>query len=156
MKLDAAMFALESYPAEDRILLLSLTLISLMINNDADLQKELWQDSNHLQSIITSIQSSLSRAKAVDEPSEKEERLSAELQRRGCLLLGGFAENAEAAARIVELRGLDAIIDTLQWYRFHTGVCKWGLWAVFHLCYDRLEYQSESFYIVLHHVEYVF
>lgn len=143
VKLDTVMLALEIYPEDDRVVLLSLTLISVLISGSTDLQNQLWYQSNELQFIISILQSSISRAKAIDDPPEKGERLSADIQRRGCLLLGGLAENNEAASKVIEKGGLDAIIDTLQWYRFHAGVCKWGLWAVFHLCYDRREQQSE-------------
>ena len=42
-----------------------------------------------------------------------------------------------------EIGGLDVVVDAMDWYRFHEGVCKWALWAGFHLCYDRHEIQSE-------------
>jgi hypothetical protein len=140
MRLEAAVLALKSYRDEDRVVLLALTQLSLLVNNDTVLQNLFQQDQ---QLVIKVIQSSLSRAKVLDEPPEKDERLSAEIQRRGCLLLGGCADNIEATSHIIESGGMDAILDALQWYRFHAGVAKWGLWAVFHLCYDRPEYQSE-------------
>ena len=42
-----------------------------------------------------------------------------------------------------EIGGLDVVVDAMDWYRFHEGVCKWALWEGFHLCYDRHEIQSE-------------
>jgi hypothetical protein len=152
MRLQAAVFALKSYRDDDRVVLLALTQLSLLVNNytDTSIQNLLQQDQ-HV--VIKTIQSSLSRAKLVDEPPEKDERLSSEIQRRGCLLLGGCAENIEAAAHIIGSGGMNAIIDALQWYRFHAGVSKWGLWAVFHLCYDRPEYQCELSYIQESHAE---
>jgi len=148
--IELTMLALKSYPDNDKIILLSLTLSSLLANNDAVIQKIIWKDSNYLQVIIGTMQSSLSRAKAIDEPLEHDERLSAEIQRRGCLFLGGFSDDADAVKQIIDLGGINAVIEALQWYRFHAGVCKWGLWAVFHMCYDRQELQSEYLYISLY------
>jgi hypothetical protein len=59
------------------------------------------------------------------------------------LFLGGFAEHPEGSAKVNEIGGLDVVVDAMDWYRFHEGVCKWALWAGFHLCYDRHEIQSE-------------
>ena len=136
------MLALKSYHNQDKIILLVLTLLSLLTRDTS--QSLLERISNDLQFIIDTLNSSLSRAKAIDEPFERDERLSAEIQRRGCLFLGGLAENDDAARHMIEVGGLDCIIDSLSWYRFHSGVCKWGLWAVFHLCYDRPDRHSKS------------
>ena len=139
--LKAAMLALKSFPNQEKIILLAMTLLSLHSSDNSQFLLE--QISNDLQFIIHIMNSSLSHAKAIDEPLERDERLSAEIQKRGCLFLGGLAENDDVARQAIEMGGLDAIIDSLRWYRYHSGVCKWGLWAVFHLCYDRSDYQSE-------------
>jgi hypothetical protein len=91
---------------------------------------------------------SLERAKMEEDPPENEERLSAEIQRKGCLLLGGF-DNADASTKIIEIGGLSVLIDAMQWYRFHAGVCKWALWAAFNLCYDRPKHQCEPLEVLL-------
>lgn len=148
LRLETALLALKSYPKHDKIIALALTVILSITNMPSVAQQkfqvEVSNNDDDLQFIIDCLQSSLSRAKSVDEPLEKDERLSAEIQRRGCLFLGGFAESANVARdMVVEKGGLNLIIEAVQWYRFHAGVCKWGLWAAFHICYDRIEHQSK-------------
>eukprot|EP00956_Cyclotella_meneghiniana_P011699 scaffold16470_cov61-Cyclotella_meneghiniana.AAC.10 len=136
LKLETALYALKSYPRHDK-----------EVKDDSN-NKDYHYNNNNLQFIIDTLQSSLSRAKTVDAPFEKDERLSAEIQRRGCLFLGKIIADCSSAdydtARnaVVEKGGLNLVIDAVSWYRFHAGVCKWGLWAAFHICYDKLEYQA--------------
>ena len=37
--------------------------------------------------------------------------------------------------KIAEEDGLEAIIDAIDWYRYHAEVCNWGLWTLFTLCF---------------------
>lgn len=142
--MEAAMLALKVYPQQDELIYMAFTLLSLVANGNDDIQRRLWEDPNHndIEFFIKVMRDSLNRAKMEEEPTENEERLSAEIQRKGCLLLGGF-DNVDASTKIIKLGGLSVLIDAMQWYRFHAGVCKWALWAVFNLCYDRPKHQCE-------------
>ena len=75
---------------------------------------------------------------------EQQEQLSAELQRKGCLFLGAIAdENKDMATAVVDASGLDAILDAMDWFRFHEDVVNWALWSIFVLCYDHLGNKGE-------------
>lgn len=74
----------------------------------------------------------MKRAKACPNPTEEQERISAELQRKGCLYLGALADGDQDIARkIVDEDGMIGLIDMLDWYRFHSDVVNWTLWAIF-------------------------
>lgn len=63
----------------------------------------------------------------------KREQLQADIQRKGCLLLGALSDtNTKSLANMVAERGgFEIIFKAVDWYRFHENVCKWGLWAIF-------------------------
>jgi len=86
---------------------------------------------------IDAMNDALERAKNVNEPSEDREQLSAELQRKSCLLLGALADgDTYMATRLVDEGALHTILNALDWYRFHEDLANWALWALFILCYD--------------------
>jgi len=92
--------------------------------------------------------------------AEERERISAELQRKACIYLGAIAEmdrtqeewgvddgavggggrhggtGLRNATSIVDDGGLEVILDSLMWFRFHVRVANWALWALFNICYD--------------------
>ncbi len=85
---------------------------------------------------------------------ETVETIAAELQRKCCLYLGALADstNANSATSttnstmslstvIAQEDGLEAILNTMGWFRFHSHVINWALWAVFHICYDHIPNQ---------------
>ena len=93
---------------------------------------------------IDAMRAALKRAQASQDRDEQMERLSAELQRKACLLLGALADgDSGIATKVVEEGGLEAILDALKWYRFHEEVASWGLWAIFVLCYDHAGNKKE-------------
>jgi len=95
-----------------------------------------------------------------DSDAEEREQLSAELQRKACIYLGAVAEmdrvesvdgginsgignrkndygkSVRTATSIVDNGGMEAILETLMWFRFHVHVANWALWALFNICYD--------------------
>jgi hypothetical protein len=79
------------------------------------------------------------RARQKPPPVVQEEQLSAELQRKGCLFLGVLADQTTSskctAKAIVDSGGLDAIFDSMEWFRYHQEVANWGLWAIFNVIY---------------------
>jgi len=97
--------------------------------------------------------------------AEEREQISAELQRKACIYLGAVAEmdrgkhgdegigggrgssNYEHSVRnatsIVDNGGMEAILETLMWFRFHVHVANWALWALFNICYDHGENKKE-------------
>jgi hypothetical protein len=80
------------------------------------------------------------------------EQRHAELQRKGCLLLGalcgggggagGGAGAAQAscprdmATLVAQEGGVQAILNALDYFRYHSDVANWALWALFTLCYE--------------------
>jgi hypothetical protein len=79
------------------------------------------------------------RARQKPPPEVQEEQLFAEVQRKGCLLLGVLADESTTtrgiAKSVVNAGGLDAVFSALEWYRYHKEVANWGLWAVFNFTY---------------------
>ena len=70
-------------------------------------------------------------------PVEDIEQGAAELQRKACLFLGSTSDgNVDIATLIVDENGLQTILHTLNWFRYHNEVANWGLWAIFILCYQ--------------------
>lgn len=62
---------------------------------------------------------------------------SAELQRKGCLLLGALADGDSEMARLVAQEGgIEMVLQAISWYRYHADVANWGLWAIFILAYE--------------------
>jgi hypothetical protein len=75
------------------------------------------------------------------------EQQSAELMRKGCLLLGALSSPGESgsggaltgddiASIVVQEGGMRWIVDTLDWFRYHSDVANWALWALFTACYE--------------------
>jgi hypothetical protein len=81
------------------------------------------------------------------------EQRHAELQRKGCLLLGalcgggggaggGGAGAAQAscprdmATLVAQEGGVQAMLNALDYFRYHSDVANWALWALFTLCYE--------------------
>jgi hypothetical protein len=102
-------------------------------------------DDGHLVEIVVQIlQRARLRAKQYREP-EMEQR-AAEIQRRGCLLLGALVNNNRYAAvattptamcqLILAKGGMRCIVDALDLFRCHEDVANWALWAIFTILFD--------------------
>jgi hypothetical protein len=135
---EAAYIVLRLYPQADDAVTAALSLNALVANDSQVRERHVHEaDIFGVHVIIHAMRSSLKRAQDSLEPSEEEEQLSAELQRKACLLLGALCDDdLDLATKIVDEHGLEAILDALTWYRFHQEVANWGLWAIFVLCYD--------------------
>lgn len=140
---EAAYSIFRMYSNDDEAVAAAISLNALVAKDEQVRERHLHEaDVYGFNVPIDAMKSALKRGK--DVTVEKEERLSAELQRKACLMLGALADNdSEIAAKIVEEGGLEAILDALQWYRFHEAVVNWGLWAVFVLCYEHAGNKQE-------------
>ena len=135
---DAAYTVLKLYPSDDEAVAAALALHALVAKDEQVRERHFHEaDVFGLNIPVQAMREGLKRAQETEAPSEEDEQLSAELQRKGCLLLGALADgDTELATKIVDEGGLEAILDCLSWFRFHEEVANWGLWAIFVLCYD--------------------
>lgn len=133
---EAAYIALRSFPDDDEAVAAALSLNALVAKDEQVRERHLHEADVYGFNIpINAMRTALKRAQSTQD--EAAERLSAELQRKACLLLGALADNdSTVATMIVDEGGLEAILDALKWYRFHEEVSNWGLWAIFVLCYE--------------------
>lgn len=140
---EAAYIVLGLHPNINEAVSAAISLLAL-VSGDTEVRRLHMEEADKfgLNVPVRAMRDALSRAKLFDvkkgrSPSEEEERLSAELQRKGCLLLGALADgNRDIATKVVDEDGLEAALDAVDWFRFHADVANWSLWAVFILCYD--------------------
>jgi hypothetical protein len=145
---EAAYIVLGLYPENDQAVAAAFSLNALVARDSQVRERSVCKEANtyELHVILHAMRSSLKRAQDVVEPKEDEEQLSAEVQRKACLLLGALADDdSNLATKIVNHDGLEAILDALQWYRFHDEVANRGLWAIFVLCYNHPGNKLELF-----------
>mmetsp|Transcript_6972 Transcript_6972/g.10190 ORF Transcript_6972/g.10190 Transcript_6972/m.10190 type:complete len:371 (+) Transcript_6972:301-1413(+) len=143
--LEAAYTALKRHEIspDDLLLAGSLSLLALVAKNKAvrtQCQKF------GLKLPLTALKQSLEVSSQMpeEELSEPAERISADVQRKGCLWLGALADNNKRLATlVVDEGGLEAILSAIDWYRHHQDVNNWGLWAIFILCYEHSINQME-------------
>lgn len=135
--LEAAYLAIETFPDDDTALSAAFGVLAL-VAGDSNVASKSGKQRYSPQTPIEAMKRSLATVKNNDDPPESEERLSAEVQRKACLWIGAAASSPSntGADAVVAAGGLDAALDAVDWYRFHSGVCGWGLWAIFNLCYD--------------------
>ena len=133
----AAYGAYRTFPDNDDQVVAAALSTHALVSKDSEVrQRHLFEaDTYGLNLPVECMRASLQRAK--EETNEDKEQQAAELQRKACLLLGALGDgNAEIATKIVEEDGLEAVLDTLNWYRYHEDVVNWALWAVFILSYE--------------------
>ena len=142
---DAAYIVFRLYPNDDEAVAAALSLNAVVAKDEQVRERHLHEaDVFGLNVSIDAMRAALKRAQASQDRDEQMERLSAELQRKACLLLGALADgDSGIATKVVEEGGLEAILDALKWYRFHEEVASWGLWAIFVLCYDHAGNKKE-------------
>lgn len=133
---EAAYRILQFFPDDDEAVAAALSLNALVAKDEQVRERHMHEaDVYGFNVLIDAMQAAFRRAQSTED--EAKERLSAELQRKACLLLGALADNDEiVATKIVDECGLEAILDALKCYRFHEEVSNWGLWAIFVLCYE--------------------
>ena len=133
----AAYVAYRLFPTnEDQVVAAALSLHALVAKDPQVRQRHLFEaDEYGLDKPVQCMRKALLAAK--EETDEDKEQQAAELQRKACLLLGALADgDADVATKIVEEDGLEAVLDTMDWYRYHEDVANWALWAVFILSYE--------------------
>ena len=146
--LEATYISLRLFPDDDSLVASALSLLSLVAKDGSVREKLLNEPRYTIARPIQTMRLSLQQAQQkenIENLSQAEiekDQLSAELQRKGCLLLGALSDgHAELATRIVELGGLLAVIDAINWYQYHSGVVNWGLWCAFQLCYANMAHK---------------
>jgi len=160
----AAYVGLRCFPNDDAVVASSISLLALSAKDHRVQERHLYQaDQYGLDVPIGAMDRALVRAKKVGgsgglggSQDRKREQRSAELQRKGCLLLGALASSStsapaqmngggdetianQMAAQVVREGGLEAILRAVNWYRYHSDVANWALWAAFTLCYENYE-----------------
>jgi len=136
---EAAYFVLKNlYPKDDGVVSGAISLLALVAKDEDVRQRHVQEaDKYGLDIPVKALQAAMKRAKNAEEPEQEAEQLSAELQRRGCLLLGALADgDVYMGTKIVDEGGLKIILDSIDWYRHHEDVANWALWALFVLCYE--------------------
>jgi hypothetical protein len=129
---EAAYIALRLFTNDTAIVASALSLLSLVAKT-VEVRDRHCSDSNYtIELPIRSMRESLRQAQTVQSSSsntidEAAEQQVAELQRKGCLLLGALSDGNEQLARqIVQNGGMEAAIDAMNWFaimpRLSTGV----------------------------------
>lgn len=141
---EASYIVLKIQPNDDDAVSSALSLLALVAGDNEVRRRSIEEaDRFGLDTPVIAMRSALARAKN-DDPPEGKERVYAELQRKGCLLLGALSnEDMEIATKVVDEEGLIAVLDAVEWYRFHEDIANWSLWAVFVLCYENLGNKGE-------------
>lgn len=142
---EASYIVLKLFPSNDATVSSAISLLALVAGDDEVRRRNIEEaDKFGLNVPINAIKLALTRSKQAVNPAEDDEQFSAELQRKGCLLLGALSDsNKDIATKIVDEDGLIVIVDALDWYRYHEEVCNWGLWAVFQFCYEHRGNKAE-------------
>jgi len=134
----AGYVGLRNFPMDDPVVAASLSLLALVAKKSNVRERHIYQADNYgLDSPINCMRQALMRAQK--EENQAIELQAAELQRKGCLMLGALADgDVEMARLIVQEGGLEAILEAVNWYRYHADVANWALWAIFILCYENI------------------
>ena len=142
---EAAYMVLRMYPSNDVTVSAAISLLAVVAGDPEVRRRNIEEaDKFGLNEPIDALKDGLTRSKQAIDPAEDDERMSAELQRKGCLLLGALSDgDKDMSTQIVDEDGLICITDALDWFRYHEEVCNWGLWAIFALCYDHKGNKAE-------------
>ena len=142
---EAAYMVLRMYPSNDVTVSAAVSLLAVVAGDPEVRRRNIEEaDKFGLNEPINALKDGLTRSKQAIDPAEDDERMSAELQRKGCLLLGALSDgDKDMSTQIVDEDGLICITDALDWFRYHEEVCNWGLWAIFALCYDHKGNKAE-------------
>mmetsp|Transcript_25605 Transcript_25605/g.46372 ORF Transcript_25605/g.46372 Transcript_25605/m.46372 type:complete len:425 (-) Transcript_25605:53-1327(-) len=141
---DAVYIVLDLYPCNDDAVSAAISLLALIAKDEEVRRRHIEEaDKFGLNVPVKAMRDALKRAKIQDaedsEEARKVEWRSAELQRKGCLMIGALADgDPEMATKLVDEDGLKAALDAMEWYRFHSEVANWSLWCVFCICYDHM------------------
>ncbi len=143
----AAYAAFHQCPHDDTVVAGAISLLALIAKHEAVRERHVQQtDVYGLDVPMRCIRDALERAKEhneinLDEPNgcERFDDMSiaqqqAELQRKACLWLGALAGGLNDL--VVQEGGLEILLNAASWYRNHSEVVNWALWAMFELCQD--------------------
>lgn len=134
---EAAYISLRLFPNEATTVASSLSLLALVAKDPRIRQNHVVNPDSTLRLIVQAMRHALKESKKSGSMNETSEQVAAELQRKGCLLLGALSDgHAALAGQIYKCSGLDSIMDALKWFRCHAEVVNWGLWAMFQLSYE--------------------
>lgn len=143
---DAAYRALLSFShSNDQVVISALSLLAIIAKHPAVCQRTLQlPDRYGLHIPNQAMERSLKRSKMISNPRKEDEFLAAELQRKASLYLGALADgdnqiDSMVSKKIIENDGLDAILNAMDWFRYHDEVVNWGLWAIFMICFENEE-----------------
>jgi hypothetical protein len=137
----AAYITLRLYPEDNEAVGSAIALLALVAKDAEVRQRNKYQaDVYGLDRPIQALRGVLARVKK--EEDEEKEGETAEILRKGCLLLGALSDDDKdlnISITIVEEEGLKLILDIANWFRYHEEVANWSMWAIFILCYDHLQ-----------------
>ncbi|GAX26424.1 hypothetical protein FisN_37Hh026 [Fistulifera solaris] len=146
----AAYVALHQCPQDDTVVAGAISLLALIAKDEAVRERHVQQtDVYGLDVPLRCIRDALERAKEhneinLDEPNgcERFDDMSiaqqqAELQRKACLWLGALAGGLNDL--VVQEGGFEILLNAASWYRNHSEVVNWALWAIFELCQDNVK-----------------
>jgi hypothetical protein len=141
---DVSYRTLLSFHHNDKVVSSALSLLAITAKHPAVCQRIVqMKDRYGLYIPIQAMEISLKRSKSVSNPRKEDEFLAAELQRKACLFLGALADGDSQdlciSKKIIENNGLDAILNAIDWFRYHDEVVNWGLWAIFMICFENDE-----------------
>ena len=151
----AAYVALHQCPHDDAVVAGAVSLLALLAKQPVVREQHAQQTNVYgLDVPIRCIRNALERVQANDSqhPDKEEEpnecsrfhelsvaQQQAELQRKSCLWLGALAGDGGLNDLVLQEGGLQVILNALQWYRNHSEVVGWALWALFELCQDNVK-----------------
>lgn len=151
----ASYLAMQKCPRDDAVVAGAISLLALLGKREAVRERHVQQaDVYGLDLPILCIRNALERAKAYsshEEESQEEPngfsrfndmpiaQQQAELQRKACLWLGALAGDGGLNDQVLQEGGLEIILNAADWYRNHSEVVSWALWALFELCQDNVK-----------------
>lgn len=135
----AAYIGLNGFEDDDEVVMAAFALLALVSKEPSVKIRHYEQaDQFGLDVLVEAMKRAQKRAKGYN--TESKEQLAAEVQRKGCLLLGALADkDSTLADQICQEGGVDAIAGALSWFRCHSDMVNWALWALFTICYEHEE-----------------
>ena len=137
---------------DDRIMCEAISLLAIIAQEKCVIRRTFVQNPDtygpHIP--IQIMRKSLRRTQREMSPHREDELFAAELQRKSCLYIGAIINSKddknkeEIAIKIaIDNQGLLSIMEAMDWFRCHTQVIHWALWALFNLTYENRVVQRE-------------
>ena len=137
---------------DDRIMCEAISLLAIIAQEECVRRRTFVQypDTYGPHIPIQIMRKSLRRTQTEMSPHREDELFAAEIQRKSCLYIGAIINSKndknkqEIAIQIaIDNQGLQSIMDAMDWFRCHTQVIHWALWAIFNLSYENRVVQKE-------------